>query len=107
MQPTGASIGFTKIFVVKIVRENIFFQSTSTILKEGANELHETCVLWNKSEIAGVTSVRINLFKILGFKHQQAATEEIHEDEKKIIRFTHWRKGIFKYFNTVSNQNLD
>lgn len=107
MQLNGASIGFTKIFDLKIVSENIFFESTSITLKEQANELHKACVLWNKSQIGGVISVRINSLKIVGFKHQQTATEEICEDEKKIIRFMHWCNGIFKYFNAVSNRKLD
>lgn len=105
MQLTGALIGFTKIFVLKIVPENIFFESTSIILKEQANEVHKAHVLWNKSPIVGVTSVRINSLKILGFKHHQTATEKICED--RIIRLMPWCKDTFKYFNTASNQNLD
>lgn len=89
---------------LKIASKNILLESASTLLKEQANELHNVHVLWNKSQIIGVTSVRISFSEILGFKHKQTATEEISEDQIKIIKGLMER--YLKYFSTMSNQDL-
>lgn len=105
VQLTGALTGFTKIFVLKIVPENILWIYKYHLKRTSKWAPQSMCSLKQVTNSRSITSVRISSLKILGFKHHQTATEKIWED--RIIRLMPWCKGIFKYFNTASNQNLD